>query len=257
MKKNVTLIIILLFFAGNVVVNLDFLALENYRHSITPDLIISTIGDSLTDSGHYNTTVEYGVEYMVEYTNCYQYYTYQYLKVRNLETRVRNLGIGGQTISQICARFNDTVPANYTVCMAGTNDMWGATPGIYDILAAHVIDTYNATMFNTMAYQQSLGHAPPVIILCSIPPLGYIAPGILYVPGAILHVNAALEAYVKGLNRTDVVFCDVHAAMSNDAGWMIDGLYVADGVHFTIAGDQVCGEAVAQAIAQHYYHHGR
>jgi len=128
-----------------------------------------------------------------------------------------------------------------------------SAPGINATLASHVIDTYNTTIFNTIAYQQILGHAAPVIILCSIPPFGNVTPPILKVPAATRFVNAALKSYVQNLNRSNILFCDVYSAMSNAAGWMIDGLY-SDGVHFTPIGDQVAGEAIAQVIANHYYH---
>jgi lysophospholipase L1-like esterase len=252
-RKIVALLTIFPLIAANIVLSSYFIVLDNQRKNMTIDLTISTIGDSLTDSGHYGSLVEYGI--IME--DCYQYYTYKYLKVRNLETRVRNLGIGGQTVAQICGRFNETVPANYIVCMAGTNDMWRAdysAPGINDTLANHIIDTYNDTIFGTITYQQSLGYAPAIIVICSIPSFGNINPPFLYIPEGIQYVNTALESYIQGLNRTDVLFCDVHKAMSTEAGWMINGLCVADGVHFTEAGDQVMGEAVAQVISYNYYH---
>ncbi len=252
-RTDVAIIAFLPLIVGNLVLSSYFMVLDSQRRNLTIDLTISTIGDSLTDSGHYASVIQYGVEM----EDCYQYYTYKYLKVRNLETRVRNLGIGGQTISQICGRLNDTVPADYIVCMGGTNDVWRAnysTPGINDVLAAYIVGTYNGTILSTIAYQQNLGYDPTTLVICSIPPFGDVSPAFLPINGAIQYVNAALEAYVQGLNRTDVLFCDVYAAMSTGAGWMVDGLCRADGVHFTEAGDQVAGEVVAQVISSNYYH---
>ena len=253
-----SLLAVALLIVANTGIDIYFQARENQRANVPVDLTISTIGDSLTDSGHNGDVVQYStMEFGSVLENCYQYYTYKYLKTRQLETRVQNFGISGQTVSQICGRFNTTVPADYIVCMAGTNDVWRAnysTPGINAILATRVIDIYNATIFGTIAYQQSRGHAAPVIILCSIPPFGNVSPPTLYVPGAIRHVNAALKAYVQGLNRSNILFCDVYATMSNAAGWMIDGLYWPDGVHFNPTGDQVAGEAIAQVISNHNYH---
>ena len=258
--KIVSLLAVLLLIVGNTGVDIYFLARENQNKNLPVDLTISTIGDSLTDSGHNGDVVDYStVEYGSVLEDCYQYYTYQYLKVRHLETRVRNLGISGQTVSQICGRLNTTVPADYIVCMAGTNDVWRANysiPGINATLAARVIGKYNDTIFGTIAYQQSLGDDPPVIVICSIPPFGNISPSILNVPGAIQYINAALKAYVQGLSRSNILFCDVYAAMSTNAGMMIDGLCRNDGVHFTPTGDQVAGEAVAQVISNHHYHPG-
>jgi lysophospholipase L1-like esterase len=252
--RTVTFLVILPMIAANVVVSAGFMVIDYQCKSTPINLTISTIGDSLTDSGQYGTVVRCGSEI----PDCYQYYTYKYLKGRDLNTLVRNLGISGQTISQICGRMNSTVPANYTVSMGGTNDVWRAnysSPSVNDTLANRVIGMYNNTIFNTIAYQQSLGHAPPVFVICSIPPFGRVTAPISYnasIPNTIKHVNAALKAYVEGLNNPDIVFCDVHEAMSTDGVYMTPGLCVADGVHFTLAGDQVMGETVAQAIWNHY-----
>ncbi|MEX2714729.1 MAG: SGNH/GDSL hydrolase family protein [Candidatus Sigynarchaeota archaeon] len=245
---------ILSLIAANLVASAYFLYNDYQCKNAPIDLTISTIGDSLTDAGHYGTEVRCGAEIR----DCYQYYTYKYLKNHNLNALVRNLGISGQSISQICGRLNSTIPANYTVCMGGTNDIWRAdysAPGINDTLANRIIGKYNDTIFNTIAYQQSLGYAAPVFVICSIPPFGKVTPPVYYDPhiiNTIKYVNAELRSYVEGLNNPGILFCDVHDAMSTSDGYMIDGLCYADGVHFTMAGDQVMGETVARIIWSHY-----
>ena len=250
--------VLILLIAGGSGTGIYFLMMDVQQPSaVTVDLTISTIGDSLTQGGEWMVTVGYGSYY----PDCYQYYVYQYLHVRGLETQVKDLGIGGQIISQICGRFNTTVPANYIVCMAGTNDVFRANYSEPEAevdanLSAHIIATYNATIFNTIAYQESLGKAAPVLILCSIPPLAKLNGGNIDLYDAIRSVNAAIKNYVQTLNRTNILFCDMYAAVSNQSGWMIPSICKSDGVHFNNIGDQVEGEAIAKVICDNYYHGG-
>nr|MDO8087289.1 GDSL-type esterase/lipase family protein [Candidatus Sigynarchaeum springense] len=252
--SKIALLVILPMIAASVVVSACFLYSDYQCKNAPIDLTISTIGDSLTDAGHYGTDIRCGAEIL----DCYQYYTYKYLKNQDLNTIVHNLGISGQTISQICSRLNATVPANYTVCMGGTNDVWRANyslPGINDTLANRIIGKYNDTIFNTISYQQDLGYTRPVFVICSIPPFGKVTPPVYYDPhiiNTIKHVNAALKTYIQGFNDPYILFCDVYEAMSTDDGYMIDGLCYADGVHFTVAGNQVMGETVARTIWSHH-----
>lgn len=226
---------------------------DNLKKQVVVDLRISTIGDSLTDGGNYNKTYGYGEKWSFGY----QINMYDYLKTRDLESTIYNVGISGQIVSQICARFNVTVPADYIISMAGTNDLWRANygnPWIAGNLSQWIIGNYTQTIFNTIKYQTDLGFDSPIIIICSIPPVGDV-PGLpTKMAETIALVNADLKAWVIGLNRLDVVFCDVNRAMRNSSVYMMEGLY-SDGVHFTHNGNAVCGEAIAQVITDHYYQH--
>ena len=227
-----------------------FYFVQQYQYSqIAIDIKISTIGDSLTDSGYYGDTMKHGVAN----ENWYQYYLFQYLEERMIESSIKNWGIGGQITSQICGRFNETVPADYIVSMAGTNDLWQADytiPNINAELATMIIGFYNNTIFNTIEYQIDQGKESPIIIICSIPP---ISDGQSFMGQGIFSVNEEIRQYVVNLNRTDIIFCDVHQSMRDTNNDMLDGLATPDGVHFTKMGKLVCGEAIAQAIATHYY----
>jgi len=188
----------------------------------------------------------------------YQYYMYQYLKTRHIESQIRNFGIGGQSVEQITGRFNVTVPADYITCMAGTNDLWWVNinysdPNVAEIKSQHIIEKYNQTIFNTMKNQTEQGYDNPIIILCSIPPPGNKTTLPEKMAATVVYVNIRLAQFVSTLNRSDVLFCDVHKAMRTSANYAIDGLLNDDGIHFTAQGKQVCGEAISQIIANHYY----
>jgi lysophospholipase L1-like esterase len=228
-----------------------YLYQESIKRTIIVDITISTIGDSLTDARHYGDTMEYG-ELM---DNWYQYYTYQYLKTRNVESQIRNLGISGQTVEQICDRLNQTIPAEYIVSMAGTNNIWRAdytNQQIVGNLSQKIIETYNQTIFNTIDTQIAQGYFAPILIICSVPPVGEVNTLPEMMASTIQLVNIDLQAFVENLNRSDVLFCDVYRHMRNRDGYMIEGLFT-DGVHFTKMGNKVCGEAIAQVIVDHHY----
>jgi len=223
-------------------------------NSIEVDINISTIGDSLTDSGHYDEIMNGGNKEQ----GWYQYYMYQYLKVLNIESRIHNYGIGGQSVQQITGRFNVTVPADYITCMAGTNDLWWVdinytNSNVGDIKAQHIIQMYNQTIFNTMQNQTAKGFSSPTIIICSIPPPGNTTSLPEKMAATVVYVNTRIAQFISNLNRTDVLFCDVHKAMRADSNYAIDGLLTSDGIHFEAKGKQVCGEAIAQIIANHFY----
>src|SRR5271157_6081897 len=101
--KIVLSTVLLLLVAGGSGTGIYFLMLDAQQTpTVKVDLTISTIGDSLTQGGEWMVTAGPGSYY----PDIYQYYVYEYLHVRGLETQVKDLGIGGQTSSQICARFN-------------------------------------------------------------------------------------------------------------------------------------------------------
>lgn len=215
-------------------------------------LRISTIGDSLTDSGHRGEIMCAGKKR----DDWYQYYLYHYLVTRNIPCSIQNYGISGQITEQICTRFKDTIPSDYLVSMAGTNDVWRANyaePNIYRTLADRIIGFYKSVIVPTIELQANMGHPGLNIVICSIPPVGKVSSLPEKMAGAIEFVNNELKTYVFGLKRTDVIFCDVNLGMRNTSKYMIDGLAVPDGVHFEKFGKKVCGETIGQVIFSKYY----
>jgi len=216
------------------------------------NLRISTIGDSLTDSGHRGDIMCAGKKR----DDWYQYYLYHYLLARNIPSTIQNYGISGQITEQICARFKDTIPSDYLVSMAGTNDLWRANysePDIYRTLADRIIGFYKSVIIPTIESQANMGRPGLIILICSIPPVGKVSSLPEKMAGAIDFVNNELKTYVMGLNRSDVLFCDVNLGMRNASKYMIDGLAVPDGVHFEKFGKKVCGETIGQVIFSKYY----
>ncbi len=69
-------------------------------------LIIKTIGDSLTEGSVRDAII--GTR--IQVPNIYQYWLYAALTQNAIANEVWNLGIGGQTIDQICDRFQDVCP---------------------------------------------------------------------------------------------------------------------------------------------------
>lgn len=251
-KKLLVFIPLSLIILSGIGYGIYYLYLENEKKQVEVDIRITTIGDSITDGGNYGKTYAYGEKW----TFGYQIDIYNSLKTRNIESSIFNLGIGGQIISQICSRFNETVPADYIISMGGTNNVWWwanySNPLIEENLSQTIITTYNNTIINTMQYQISLNHSGPVIIICSIPPIGIGLGNSANITKAIKYVNTNLQNWVNSLNRSDILFCDVNRYMRNAEGYIIDGLS-SDGVHFTAKGNEVCGQAMALVITDHYY----
>ncbi len=222
-----------------------------------PTITVSTLGDSLTQSGYPFQRMDCGCN---KPTNWYQYYMYNYLLVRNVESSILNLGIGGQTISQICDRILSAVPSTYITIMAGTNDVLTADytdPSVNENLAKHVIDTYALRIPQVIAKQVSEGFPAPIIIICTIPPVG---PSITLGNGtlaqktdAIEFVNNAIRDYVKNTISSSVILCDTNRYLKGQNNLFLPGLYLTDNLHFSMNGFIVCGEAIAQTIIEHYY----
>jgi lysophospholipase L1-like esterase len=251
-KKVLIIVPLSLIILGTISYSIYSIYMENEKKNIKVDIRISTIGDSITDGGNYQKTMGFGEKWNFGY----QINIYESLKTRNIESSILNLGISGNLISQICSRFNDTVPADYIISMGGTNNVWWwanyTNPAVQENLSQTIITTYNNTIFNTIQYQISLGNSGPILIICSIPPIGKSLGNAVNITNAIKYVNTNLQAWVIGLNRSDILFCDVYRNMRNAEGYMIEGLS-SDGVHFTSKGNEVCGQTMAQVISDHYY----
>jgi lysophospholipase L1-like esterase len=215
------------------------------------DLItISTIGDSLTEGSIRASII--GDNY-IQMPNCYQGWTYNWLHHQGMSTEIRNYGIGGQIIEEICGRIAVTVslPTDLIVIMAGTNDLWRYSdmdPDIEKEISEAQLERYREIIPKVVQLQTKKGLSPPMFVICSIPPFGNVKMLPKNVQKAVKFVNSELEKFVVAWKESPIMFCDVHKAMRGDDFFMREGLAIADGVHFTIDGNKACGEAIAKCI---------
>jgi lysophospholipase L1-like esterase len=204
-------------------------------------LKVVTMGDSLTQGGvppehrHGNTTQ-------------YQWFMYKFLKDQGIGVDIWNLGIGGQTIGQIVNRISPALPANFVTIMGGTNDIWhfiAAMEGHEDEIIDGIIEEITRGIHmvkNNPACKNTR------TIICSMPPFGEVKTLPNSAFGTLNKTNALVEQLCK---KEEAIFCDVNKAMRIDDRMKFarQDLVVADGVHFTVAGNQACGEAIARCIA--------
>lgn len=208
---------------------------------------IATIGDSLTEGGGRSAII--GPK--ISIPSMYQSWTYNWLIAKNVPCEIHNLGIGGQIISEICTRFNECVPADIIVTMAGTNDAWrfsDTAPGIQKEMAEDVIEWYSKVVPKALKLQQEKYNSTPIVFINSIPAIGNVKTVPKNMQTTVLYINDQLAKYVAGLKNPKIVFGDVHKAMRGSDGYNTPGNYIPDGVHFTVEGNKVVGEAIAQAI---------
>ena len=219
------------------------------------DISISTLGDSLTDNGYYGQIMDYNIKH----TNWYQFFMYEELKTRNIESVIIDLGIGGQTITQICNRILSAVPATYITILAGTNDVASANysdPSINEKLATHIIETYKQKIPEVIQYQKSTSGFAPIVIVCTIPPVGDVESTLPLgkMSEAIDYVNEKLKVFIENWEEyPNVLLCDTNRSLKGTNGRFIPGLCVQDGIHFTENGKLVCGQTIANTIIENYY----
>jgi lysophospholipase L1-like esterase len=208
---------------------------------------ISTIGDSLTEGNGRDTI--FGEKFIAP--GMYQSWMFNWLLDHGIKTEIINLGIGGQIINQICGRFEQTVPADIIVSMGGTNDCWrfaNSAPNIEEEMAEDILEEYQIAIKKAIQKQISMKQTKPIIIIAAIPPVGKVSTIPTNMKTAILYINQKLKNFVDQQADPMMYYCDVFNAMANEDQDMRVGLYVPDGVHFTIAGNQTCGEVIARSI---------
>ncbi|MHA1369320.1 MAG: SGNH/GDSL hydrolase family protein [Promethearchaeota archaeon] len=201
---------------------------------------IVTIGDSLTQGNP-------PPEFRHGNPGKYQSFLYYYLKDRNLEPDIWNFGIGGELMCQIINRLEPTLPADFIVIMGGTNDAWRFSLAGEDIeseIADDILENLQRCMDIIKKHPKSQEIIP---IICSIPPMANI-PSID--PKIILTIKITNLKIKEFCEKNRVFFCDVNKAMRlNEMEEYADPKnVVADGVHFTPAGNKKCGEAIGKKI---------
>ena len=174
---------------------------------------------------------------------------------KKYSVEVRNYGIGGQLMSQICARFSETIPADIIMVMGGTNDVWRYAE-LGDDMDEEIFDDMKDNLQNfvlpQIQEQQKMGVPPPIIFICTIPPFGRSSALPKNHLQIIPSINKKLEAFVNQLNNPQVKFADLHKDMIDSEGYFEDPLCVPDGVHFTPAGNRRCGSLMAERINDYY-----
>ncbi|MEX2683687.1 MAG: SGNH/GDSL hydrolase family protein [Candidatus Sigynarchaeota archaeon] len=202
---------------------------------------VVTMGDSLTQGGA-------PPEHRHGNPAQYQWFMYKFLKNKGIDVDIWNLGIGGQTIGQIVARIEPALPADVVTIMGGTNDIWhfaAAMTGFENEIVDGIIEEY-ARGINII--QSHPGCKETRVILCSIPPMGNVKMLTKSMLDTVNDANLKIEVLCK---KKRAIFCDVNKAMRGDEinKYARPELVVLDGVHFTEAGNKVCGEAIARCIA--------
>lgn len=207
------------------------------------DLRVVTIGDSLTQGGAppHLTPAKY------------QYFMKRLLDASGLQPRIRvdNYGIGGEVAHQIVSRIPRAIRSDTDVfvLMGGTNDAWRFS-GWDAELAAEMQDDVVETLARGIDLARVAQTDRPLhVVLCTIPPVHVVPDTPRYMRESIVAINQRLRVLARDRG---VAVCDVHAAMSRGDGQANPACFVADGVHFTVQGNQACGEAVGRAILRQY-----
>jgi lysophospholipase L1-like esterase len=204
---------------------------------------IVTIGDSLTQG---NAPPEFRSP---EQDNKYQGFLYRYLKARGIEEiDVWNYGIGGQLIGEIIQRVASTLPADIVVIMGGTNDAWRYSheEEIREEIVAEIVEELSRGLNDVRSHPQG---KDTKIVVCSLPP---VADKKTLDPGIHETINIANEKIEAFCEQSGIIFCDVNEAVrlaDSPEKYADSSLVIADGVHFTPAGNKACGEAIGKCVA--------
>ncbi len=201
---------------------------------------VVTMGDSLTQGGvppehrHGNTTQ-------------YQWFMFKFLKAQGIDVDIWNLGISGQTIGQIVNRIDPALPADIVTVMGGTNDIWhfaAVMVGSENEIVEGIIEEHVRGINIIRSHPACKGTR---VILCSLPPMGNVKTLTKAMVDAVNDANVQIEALCK---KERAIFCDVNKAMRGDEvnKYARPELVNPDGVHFTVAGNQACGEAIARCV---------
>lgn len=203
---------------------------------------IITMGDSLTQ-GHPPP------EHRAGNPAKFQSYMYDHLVKKGIEADIWNLGIGGQLIGQIVHRIEPALPADIVVIMGGTNDVWRFAAIEDDIIDEVVEGIMEEIAYGINVVKKHPGKKNCKVLLCSIPPFGDVETVDIRMLHAVNKTNLEIQESCQG--NENVFFCDVNAAMRLDVPekYAKPDLVIADGVHFTFAGNKACGEAIARCIA--------
>jgi lysophospholipase L1-like esterase len=203
-------------------------------------LKIITMGDSLTQGSP-------PPEHRHGNPGQYQSFMYQLLRQEGINPDIWNLGIGGQKTGEIVSRIAAALPADVVTIMGGTNDIWhfaNAMVGFEHEIVEGIVEEHERGMKIVRSHP---GCKHSRVVLCSIPPFGDVKALTSRMLDTVNQANLEIEALCKKEHAT---FCDVNKAMRGDEvhKFALPELVVPDGVHFTVAGNKACGEAMARCI---------
>ncbi len=205
---------------------------------MTKKVRIATIGDSLTQG---NPPPNF------RHSGTYQHWMKEWLNKAGIRTSITNWGIGGQVSHEIALRIPQTIPTDILVIMGGTNDVWRYS-AFDDEMSAEMADDV-VEQLASGAKSANLGREGGAkhIILCSVPPFVKVLTAPRDAQKNVIRVNAGIKDLCA---KEGYHFCDVNAAMCLPDGTGDPKKHLADGVHFTPAGNQACGEAIAKCITK-------
>ncbi|MBE6763337.1 MAG: hypothetical protein E7553_03145 [Ruminococcaceae bacterium] len=169
---------------------------------------------------------------------------------KNLNMKLVNSGIGGNTTAHGMARFDRDVAAHnpdFVIMCFATNDFYradGVNPRVD-------LATYKANLQTFVEKVRNLGAEP---ILMTPPFISEGASGgpSLYPEGT---VNGALDKYVAAMREVASVngvgLIDIHAVCDN-GGYTVSNFLVSDGVHLSSQGNQVYTDTICAFMNNTY-----
>lgn len=199
---------------------------------------IATIGDSLTQG---NPPPNF------HHPGTYQHWTKEWLKKAGIKTLITNWGIGGQVSHEIALRIPQTIPTDILVIMGGTNDIWRYSSFDDEMSAEMSEDVVEQLAGGAKRANHGVNGGAKHILFCSVPPFVKVPTAPRDAQKNLIRINAGIKDLCA---KEGYYFCDVNAAMCLPDGTGDPKKHLADGVHFTVAGNQACGETIAKCIAK-------
>ncbi len=169
---------------------------------------------------------------------------------QNLNMKLVNSGIGGNTTEHGMARFERDVAAHdpdFVIMCFATNDFYRAD-GVNPRVS---LTQYRANLQTFVDKVKALGAEP---ILMTPPFISEGASGgpSLYPEGT---VNGALDKYVAAMrdvaSANGIGLIDIHAVCDN-GGYSVNSFLIADGVHLSSVGNQVYTDTICQFMRNTY-----
>jgi lysophospholipase L1-like esterase len=200
------------------------------------EFLISCVGDSLTagQMGYYGKTVPMS----------YQHWMKKVLGENNIQIVIKNLGAPGALTNQIINQIPAVKNPDILVLMGGTNDFWMFTSVLDDSQNNESINDVIGTLTTGVKRAKKLNIG--IIVICSIPPVGNFDTDLLKMNENIVKTNQTIKQLADSFQ---IHFCDVWDAMrESNTNFAKSKLIQPDGVHFTLDGNQTCGETIGKTL---------
>lgn len=210
---------------------------------------IITYGDSLTEGRSYKAILSKSPK--IPFT--YQSKLYEELEKEGFDVEIVNEGIGGQIAAEIAKRIDSMEPTDYLIITAGTNDCWRWSD-LYS--GTHEFESFNTELveetFNIIkeAALKAKERVRKNIMIVSIPPVRNIR--IQNLPKHFLDtIKKINQKYREFCEEQGFIYCDLFKTMVDSEGYLKDPLHSGDGVHFSIEGNAIFGQTVAEILKPH------